>query len=135
YVNGMFGGHAWPEVLVGDEWIALDAAIVGSGPADAARFAFAWSSLADGPGSLSAGPGAALYGRLAATVESFTISGTSRTVGVDAKPYVVSGDRYRNSWMGIELIKPSGFRFTELDATWPAMTVVAMEGESGKRVR
>lgn len=135
YVNGMFGGHAWPEVFVGDEWIALDAAIVGSGPADAARFAFAWSSLAEGPGSLSAGPGAALYGRLAATVESFTIGGVSRTVGASATPYVVSGDRYRNPWMGIELVKPAGFRFSELDATWPAMTVVSMEGGAGERVR
>jgi transglutaminase-like putative cysteine protease len=135
YVNGMFGGHAWPEVLVGDEWIALDGAIVADGPADAARFAFAWSSLATGTGSLSAGAAAALYGRLEARVEAFGIGSARREVPAGAAPYVLTGNRYGNSWLGIELAKPASFQFTHLDATWPAMSVVTLEGKPGERAQ
>jgi transglutaminase-like putative cysteine protease len=134
YVNGIFGGHAWAEVLVGGDWIPIDAAIVARGPADAARFAFAWSSMADGPGSLTSGAAVELYGRLRATVESFTIAGARRDVPLDAKPYVVDGDRYVNEWLGIEVTKPAGFRFVELDETWPSNTIVGME-RGAERVR
>ena len=79
YVNGIFGGHAWTEVMVGDDWIPIDGAIVARGPADAARFAFAWSSLADGPGSLTSGAAVEMYGRVRATVESFTIADCGAT--------------------------------------------------------
>ena len=48
YLNGMFGGHAWTEVLAGERWIPLDAALTSDGVADAARFAFTWSSLENG---------------------------------------------------------------------------------------
>ena len=134
YVNGIFGGHAWAEVLVGDDWIPLDAALVSDGAADAARFAFAWSSLADGPGRLS-GPATRLYGRLRARVESFAIGGNRRDVPADAAPYVIDGDRYRNEWLGFEVTKPAGFEFVELDETWPSATVVAMtRGEERVRI-
>jgi len=134
YVNGIFGGHAWTEVLVGDDWIPIDAAIVARGPADAARFAFAWSSMTDGPGSLTSGAAVELYGRLGATVERFTIAGARHDVPRDAKPYVIDGDRYVNEWLGLELTKPAGFRFVELDETWPSKTIVGMERGS-ERVR
>ena len=134
YVNGIFGGHAWAEVLVGEDWIPIDAAIVARGPADAARFAFAWSSMAEGPGSLTSGPALELYGRLRATVESFTIAGAKRDVPLDAKPYVIDRDRYVNEWLGMEVTKPAGFRFVELDETWPSKTIVGME-RGTERVR
>ena len=134
YVNGIFGGHAWTEVLVGDDWMPIDAAIVGRGPADAARFAFAWSSMADGPGSLTSGPALELYGRVQARVESFTVAGSRRDVPRDAKPYVIDGDRYVNEWLGVDVTKPAGFRFVELDETWPSRTIVAME-RGTERVR
>lgn len=127
YVNGIFGGHAWTEVLVGDDWIPIDAALVSDGAADAARFAFAWSSLAEGPGPLTSGAALELYGRLRARVESFTVAGVRRDVPSGAAAYVVDGDRYRNDWLGLELTKPAGFRFVELEETWPAATVVGME--------
>jgi hypothetical protein len=75
-----------------------------------------------------------LYGRLRATVESFTIAGSRRDVPPDAKPYVVDGDRYVNDWLGIEVTKPAGFRFVELDETWPSNTIVGME-RGAERVR
>ena len=53
YAGGIYGGHAWTEILVGDEWIGLDGAIVADGPADASRFAFQWSSLDEGIGTLT----------------------------------------------------------------------------------
>jgi len=134
YVNGIFGGHAWTEVLVGEDWIPIDAAIVARGPADAARFAFAWSSMADGPGSLTSGPALELYGKLRATVESFTVAGSRRDVPPDTKPYVIEGDRYLNEWLGMEVTKPAGFRFVELDETWPSKTIVGME-RGTERVR
>ncbi len=134
YVNGIFGGHAWTEVLVGEDWIPIDAAIVARGPADAARFAFAWSSMADGPGSLTSGSAIELYGKLRATVESFTIAGSRREVPPDATPYVIDGDRYVNEWLGLEVTKPAGFRFVELDETWPSKTIVGME-RGTERVR
>jgi hypothetical protein len=134
YVNGIFGGHAWTEVLVGEAWIPIDAAIVARGPADAARFAFAWSSMANGPGSLTSGPAVEMYGRLRANVESFTVAGSRRDVPPDPKPYVIEGDRYVNEWLGLDVTKPAGFRFVELDETWPSRTVVGME-RGAERVR
>ena len=134
YVNGIFGGHAWAEVRVGEDWIPIDAAIVARGPSDAARFAFAWSSMAEGPGSLTSGPALELYGRLRATVQSFTVAGARRDVPPDAKPYVIEGNRYVNEWLGLEVAKPAGFQFVELDETWPSKTVVGME-RGNERVR
>ena len=134
YVNAIFGGHAWTEVLVGNDWVPIDAALVSDGPADAARFAFAWSSLAGGPGELTSGPATQLYGRLRARVEGFTIDGTRRDVAAGAAPYGIEGDRYRNDWLGLEITKPAGFRLVELDETWPSATVVAME-RGAERVR
>jgi hypothetical protein len=90
--------------------------------------------MAEGPGSLTSGPALELYGRLRATVESFTVAGSRRAVPPDAKPYVIEGDRYVNEWLGMEVTKPAGFRFVELDETWPSKTVVGMERGS-ERVR
>jgi len=94
----------------------------------------AWSSMTDGPGSLTSGAAVELYGRLGATVERFTIAGARHDVPRDAKPYVIDGDRYVNEWLGLELTKPAGFRFVELDETWPSKTIVGMERGS-ERVR
>jgi len=80
--------------------------------------------MADGPGSLTSGAAVELYGRLGAMVERFTIAGARRDVPRDAKPYVIDGDRYVNEWLGLELTKPAGFRFVELDETWPSKTIV-----------
>jgi len=90
--------------------------------------------MADGPGSLTSGPALELYGRVQARVESFTVAGSRRDVPRDAKPYVIDGDRYVNEWLGVDVTKPAGFRFVELDETWPSRTIVAME-RGTERVR
>src|SRR5207302_6737384 len=83
YVNGMFGGHAWTEVLIGDEWVPIDAAIVAEGSADAARFAFAWTALAEGPSSLSNSAGSRLYGAISARVLGVDVRGRG-TLNIDS---------------------------------------------------
>lgn len=136
YVNGVFGGHAWTEVFTGREWIAVDGAVPANGPSDAARFAFAWSSLAGGPGSLTSGAAVQLYNDLRATVERYEIAGVPRDVPPGARPWLVEGDRYRNEWLGLEVVKPQGFEFVQLDETWPSATVVGMRrGDEVVRVQ
>lgn len=48
YAGGIWGGHAWDEVRIGDRWTPIDAALYAPGPADAARFSVYTSSLASG---------------------------------------------------------------------------------------
>ena len=135
YVDGMFGGHAWTEVLAGDEWLPLDGAIVASGTADAARFAFVASSLKEGPGLLTAGPSLQLFGQIEARVLGYALEGGERmAVAEDARPYTVADDVYRNTGLGIELRKPAGFRFVDLDGVWPEDTLVGMAGANGEKI-
>ena len=39
----------------------------------------------------------------------------------------VSGDEYRNSWLGLLIRKPDGFNFANLDKTYPDPTILQME--------
>jgi len=48
YAGGIWGGHAWVDVKIGDQWIPLDSAVYAPGSADAARFSFFTSSLEEG---------------------------------------------------------------------------------------
>lgn len=135
YVDGMFGGHAWTEVLVGEDWVPFDAAIVGPGSADAARFAFLATSLRDGAGDFSAGPGLQMYGQIDVRVLGYAIDGQPRqAVDAEARPYTVSGDVYRNPGLGIELRKPAGFRWVDLDGVWPEKVLAGMAGDGGERI-
>jgi len=135
YVDGMFGGHAWVEVLAGDRWVPLDAAIVASGAADAARFAFQASSLREGAGALNTGGALQMFGQIDLQVLGYALEGGERVaVPPDAKPYRVEGDLYRNTGLGIELRKPAGFRFVDLDGVWPEKTLVGMAGPAGERI-
>ncbi|MBM3293000.1 MAG: transglutaminase domain-containing protein [Candidatus Aminicenantes bacterium] len=135
YALGMFGGHAWTEVRIGRDWIPLDATIVSSGPADAARVAIASSSLADGAGGLTAGAAARLFGQVDLRVEAYGFAG-GKTVEVPfkARPYEIEGGVYRNRWLGLEVAPPEGFSLTKTEAVWPDPAVAALEGPSGVRV-
>ena len=133
YASGMWGGHAWVEVLVGNDWIPIDAAAYSPGPADAARFSAFSSSLEEG---ISTGIGALaqLYGNLDIQILEYTLKGRRVTVPVDAPPYVTGDNIYRNQWIGLTVVKPDSFRFTRLDAVWPDYTVVGMEGPQRQSV-
>jgi hypothetical protein len=128
YVDGMLGGHAWTEVLVGADWIPLDAVMAGSGPADAARFAFGWSSLADGIGASMQGPGLQLFGRIDVRVLGYSLDGQRVRVAPDAVPFVVDGDTYRDTGLGFALARPQDFAFASLGETWPSNVLVAIAG-------
>jgi transglutaminase-like putative cysteine protease len=134
YVDGMFGGHAWTEVLVGNDWIPIDAAIVGPGAADAARLAFLDASLRNGAGALSYGPAVQLYGHIDLRVLGYAVEGGPRqAVSEEARPYSVSGDVYRNPSLGIELTKPGDLRFIDLDGVWPETKLVGLAGPGGEK--
>ena len=70
---------------------------------------------------------AKLYGNDVQALD-YTIGGRKVIVPQDATPFTISGEIYRNPWLGLTVQKPQTFRFTQLDAVWPNTTVVAMEG-------
>jgi hypothetical protein len=134
YALGMFGGHAWAEVLVGDVWVPLDAALVGPDSADPARFYLSRSSLYGGGGSLTGGATQQLFGQIDVRILAFAeADGRVVEVPESAAPYKIDGDRYANPWLGIELSKPSAWAFVKTDAVWPEATVVGMEGPDGAK--
>jgi hypothetical protein len=133
YVSGIWGGHAWVEVLVGDDWIPIDAAAYSSGPADAARFSAFTSSLEEGI-STQIGALMQLYGNLDIQILEYTLKGRRVVVPVGAQPYVANDNTYRNPWLGLTVVKPDSFHFTKLDAFWPDDTIVAMEGPQHQTV-
>ena len=134
YTHGIFGGHAWTEILAGDRWVPLDAAIPSDGPTDAARFSFAASSLKDGAGTLSSGASQQVFGNVHITILEYAVDGLPGvTVPQDAKPYRVEGNRYENPWLGLALEKPRDFVFSGLDSTWPDLTIVTLVGPGGRK--
>lgn len=136
YVNGIFGGHAWTEVRIGDGWYAADGAVVPYGAADAARLAFATGSLANGAADLTGAPGARLYNGLRARVLAYRVAGEPAvTVDTAAEPWTAAGDRYRNAALGVAFSKPAGYRWIELDDTWPSMAIAGATDAAGDTVR
>jgi hypothetical protein len=132
YALGMFGGHAWTEVLAGEAWIPIDAAIVSSGPADPARFSLSRSSLFNGGGSLTGGAAQQLLGQVDVRILEFGgPDGGIVAVPETAASYATDGGVYSNPWLGLSLAKPEGWRFSQLDAVWPDAAVVKMEGPGG----
>jgi len=131
YALGMFGGHAWTEVLIGEKWIPLDAAIVNEGPADATRFYFVATSLADGFGDLALGPAQQIFGQVSMDIMEYETAAKTYLVPPTAKPFILDGDRYDNPWLGIEVKKPADYQFAKLDAVWPDPTVAELEGPGG----
>lgn len=134
YALGMFGGHAWTEIKVGEEWIPLDAAVVNEGAADAARFSFIVSSLADGLGELSLGAAQQVFGQVSVEIVEFETAGKTLLVPQGAEPFSLEGNSYENPWLGIKLGKPADFRFGKIDAVWPDPTVVELDGPGGEKI-
>ena len=134
YVLGMFGGHAWAEVLAGDTWVPIDAALLGPDSADPARFFLGRSSLYGGGGSLTGGATQQLLGQIDVRILAFD-GPDGRTVEVpeNAAAYKIEGDSYLNPWLGIGLSKPEGWAFVKLDAVWPEATLVGMDGPEGAK--
>jgi len=135
YVNGAWGGHAWTEVLVGDRFLPLDAAVLGPAPAGSARLAFGASTLGSGWAELNAA-GQRMYGHVDIDVIEYAVAGRAPVAVADgAAPYAVEGDRWSSPGLGLSLEKPAGFAFEKLDAIWPDDTLVAMRGGEGETLR
>ena len=136
YVLGMFGGHAWTEILIGESWIPIDAAIVAQGVADAGRLYFIASSLYEGAGSLaSGGAGQQIFGQVDIKILEYAgADGKKVIVPEAARPYSISGDLYANPWLKLELRKPSDSKFAKLDGVWPDTTLAVIEGPKGEKV-
>ena len=134
YLNGIWGGHAWTEVFIHGSWVPLDAAVIGPGIADAARFHFSRSNLASGIGEASLG-GIQVYGAINVEIAEFRLAGRTIRVPAGQKLYEVSGDAYLNPGLGLGVSKPEGFTFADLDKTWPDNTLLRMTGPGGASVR
>lgn len=135
YALGIFGGHAWTEIMLGEEWIPLDAALVAQGPADAARFYFLASSFYGGVGSLSSGAGQQVFGQVDLKILEYQISGEKKvTVKEGSKHFRIEGNIYENPWLGLRLTKPSDFKFTKMDAVWPEPTILVLAGPEGEKI-
>jgi len=132
YAQGMFGGHAWTEILVDDAWIPLDSAIVAPGTADPARFSLMTSSLSGGAGSLTGGAAQALFGQIDVRILEFAgPDGRPVIVPQNATPYRADGGAYDNPWLGIAVTVPKGWKFTKLDAVWPDPAILGLGGPGG----
>jgi hypothetical protein len=133
YAGGIWGGHAWIEVMIGQQWIPLDGALYAPGAADAARFSFFTSALEEGTlaqvGSLGQ-----LFGHVDITILEYTVGGRRIVVPEGAKPFTITNDIYDNPWLGFSIVKPSSFKFSGFDLAWPQTTVVAMDGPEKQRV-
>lgn len=133
YAGGIWGGHAWIDVRIGNDWIPLDGALYSPGPADAARFSLYTSALEEGT-LTGFGSFAQLMGHVDIKILRYTIGVKTMDVPERAAPFMVEKNTYRNSWLGFSVVKPSLFQFTESDLSWPQTTVIAMRGPHGQKV-
>jgi transglutaminase-like putative cysteine protease len=133
YVEGAFGGHAWTEVRIGSEWVAIDAALPGAGSADAARLAIVRHG-----GEAGLGTGALeltrLVGHVTLHVEAFARRPADPWTIAPATPWTRHGRHYANPGLGLALDAPLGFEFTGLDAHYPDPSLLALEGPRGERI-
>src|SRR5262249_42705623 len=72
YAAGIWGGHAWTEVFVNNQWIPLDAAAYRPGIADAARIQFESYSLEDNAATFNFA-GAQMYGNIDIDVMEYSL--------------------------------------------------------------
>lgn len=134
YLNGIWGGHAWTEMLISGTWVQMDAAVNGPGAADAARIYFAESSLDAGPGdSLAAAQ--QLFGSIAVDVLEYRLNGKTVRLEPGAPLYTADGDRYMNPGLGLGVSAPGGFSFSDMDKVWPDKTVVVLGSPDGRSAR
>ncbi len=123
YYGGIWGGHAWTELLLDGSWLPFDAAVYAPGVASAARLAVGRSDFADGGGALFPGL-AALFGRVDVEVVEYEQAGQVRRVPDDAVPYRVEGATYENAGLGLR-VRAEGWTIERADSTWPSPLVVA----------
>lgn len=123
YYGGIWGGHAWTEVIIDDRWVPLDAAVYTPGTASAARLAAGASSFADGGGELNAIL-TTLFGRVDVAVLEYDERGKTTRIAADAKPFAVANNAYVNPGLGLRIAE-NGWTPERAESTWPSTLVVA----------
>ena len=131
YAYGIWGGHAWVEVLVDNQWLPLDAAAYRPGLADAARIQFG-SYTGDNNLAQFVLAGMQMYGNIEVSVLDYSIDGKTIRVPDSALRYSVEGDEYRSDGLGISIRKPEGFSFAGLEAVYPDNTILRMQRDADK---
>jgi hypothetical protein len=131
YAYGIWGGHAWVEVLVDNQWLPLDAAAYRPGLADAARLQFG-SYTGDNNLAQFVLAGMQMYGNIDVSVLEYSIDGKTIRVPDSAPRYSVEGDEYRSDGLGISIRRPEGFSFAGLDAVYPDNTILRMQRDADK---
>lgn len=131
YAYGIWGGHAWVEVLVDNQWLPVDAAAYRPGLADAARIQFGSYTAADNLAAFSVA-GLQMYGDVDIAVLEYSIRGKTIRIPESAPRYEFSDREYRNAGLGFALAKPEGFKFSKLDAVYPDPTIAELEMGASK---
>ncbi len=122
YYGGIWGGHAWTEMILDGRWTSLDAAVYAPGTASAARLAAGASSFADGGGDLYATLGT-LFGRAGVDVVEYD-AGSTVKLARNAPPYCVESGAYLNPGLGLR-VPVVDWTIEGADSMWPSTRVVA----------
>ena len=75
---------------------------------------------------------ARLYGKIDVRTLSFRRGAETTQVARDAADHQVTGETYRNPWLGLTITRPAGLAFADLDAHWPSNAVMSMKGAAGR---
>lgn len=134
YMNGIWGGHAWVEAYINNQWIPLDAAINNKGAANAARFHFLATDLNEGSGVLNGSSGVKMYGNVEVKILSYQIENQHFKIPESRKLYTITGNVYENPGVGIRLEKTSGFEFSGMTDVYPKTSILTMKSNNEKVV-
>ena len=126
YVYGIWGGHAWVELLIDNQWLPIDAAGYRPGLADAARIQFG-SYTAENNLAAFVVSGSQMYANVEIEVLDYSVGGKTIRVPEPAERYTVSGNEYRSDGLGVSIRKPEGLSFAKLDAVYPDPTILEMQ--------
>lgn len=126
YLNGVWGGHAWTEIYLGDAWFPFDAALPSPDVADAARLALVASSLNQGLGEVIIA-GQRFFSKIDIEILEYQLQGQM----FQAPPvlYEVKGNSYLNPGLGLEVKVPDKMVLAEMNKAWPDNTVLVMTNE------
>lgn len=125
YDGKIWGGHAWVEVLIQDQWRPIDAAEYSAGIADAARIAVTTETGESGTIE-NVGELAKLYSKVDIRIVSYRIAHQTFQVARSASDYTIDGAVYDNPWLGLRVLRPEDSSFNDLDSHWPNRAVVSV---------
>lgn len=130
YMLGVWGGHAWVEIRIGERWLPFDAAVFAPAVAGPARLAVARSSLAQGVGEANLAL-FQVFGNLSIEIVESALDEVTERAASGAKSYAIDGGRYVNPGLGVALILPEGWSIADADGRWPARALLSLAGPNG----